>query len=481
MNGGLFVRPRDLVKPVPFVNIYYHHGERNLPAGWVNGGAGGFRLNARDSIELAFESGELELDAFPRTFGAELMISPFRPTEPQKQWHTRYYHGDAYAVDQKLWVQEAMKNGCTHIIEHHASDSYPFINYPMYTPEMNRPLIEEAHAAGIGVKFYYTVRELTSRLPEFWALRSLRDEILPRPLYDQGGVPGQGGTDPDLIEIGGKELIPAWKHIFDRGLYKGMTDPAIITNATSRLCNFHVEGLKWMLKNLKIDGIYIDDVGYKREVMRRVRRTLDQYRPGALIDMHTWNHFEDKLGAGYGHNMLIYMELMPYLDSLLIGEAYDYDHVSPEYFMTEISGLPFGLMGETLQNGGNQWRGMLYGMDCRYPWCSGVHSPVPLWQLWDAFDMDRSEMIGYWEDGQPVYADQEDVKCTVYVHREHGRLLCCFANFSGRETTFTPVGSGLEGKALRLPGIGEMQGERPLQAGEPLTVTANGGVILWAE
>ena len=52
---------------------------------------------------------------------------------------------------------------------------------PGRSPGWNRT--NRAH--GKKVKIYYTVRELTSRLPELWALRSLGDEVL-------AGGPGGG-------------------------------------------------------------------------------------------------------------------------------------------------------------------------------------------------------------------------------------------------------------------------------------------------
>ena len=39
------------------------------------------------------------------------------------------------------------------------------------------PYISTAHALGMKVKLYYTMRELSTRLPELWAFRSLGNEI----------------------------------------------------------------------------------------------------------------------------------------------------------------------------------------------------------------------------------------------------------------------------------------------------------------
>ena len=58
-------------------------------------------------------------------------------------------------------------------------------------PHILQAQIEQA--AGRKVKIYYTVRELTTHLPELWALRSLGDEVL-------ADGPGGGVGDVGVVE-----------------------------------------------------------------------------------------------------------------------------------------------------------------------------------------------------------------------------------------------------------------------------------------
>jgi hypothetical protein len=39
-----------------------------------------------------------------------------------------------------------------------------------------------------------------------------------------------------------------------------------------------------MLENYKIDRLYMDDVSFDRPVMKRMRKIMEHYRPGALIE-----------------------------------------------------------------------------------------------------------------------------------------------------------------------------------------------------
>lgn len=95
------------------------------------------------------------------------------------------------------------------------------------------------------------------------------------------------------------------------------------------------------------------------------------------------------------------MEHFPYLNRLWFGEYFDYEKNKPDFFLTEVSGIPFGLMGEMLQNDGNQWRGMIFGMTNRLGW-SDKSNPTHLWKAWDNFGIKGSKMIGYWVDNNPV-------------------------------------------------------------------------------
>jgi hypothetical protein len=191
-----------------------------------------------------------------------------------------------------------------------------------------------------------------------------------------------------------------------------LKDVAVVNSGTSRWHNFYLEGLDWLARNIGIDGLYIDDLAFDRIVMKRVRKILDRQRPGALIDLHSANQFRER--DGFANSANLYMEHFPYLNRLWFGEYFDYN-LPPDFWLVEVSGIPFGLMGEMLQDGGNPWRGMLYGMTGRLPW-SG--NPTALWKAWDELGIQDSRMIGYWSSNCPVRTNHQDVLATVYLKNE---------------------------------------------------------------
>jgi hypothetical protein len=96
--------------------------------------------------------------------------------------------------------------------------------------------------------------------------------------------------------------------------------------------------------------------------------------------------------------------------------------------LTEISGIPFGLMGEMLQDGGNPWRGMLFGMTARLPWAG---DPRPLWQVWDDFGIGESRMIGFWVHDRPVKSGHADIMITSYLRP--GKALLAIASWADED------------------------------------------------
>jgi hypothetical protein len=147
------------------------------------------------------------------------------------------------------------------------------------------------------------------------------------------------------------------------------------------------------------------------------------------------------------------MELYPFIDSLWYGEGFDYDNATPDYWLAEISGLLLGLTGEMLRYPGMtpmHFRGLAHGMTNRWqhsyktwekstacveefavsPGCDPF-DPRDIWALQREFGIERSKMIGWWEDVLAVQSNVENVKVTTYV-RSGKSALIVLANF-GKE------------------------------------------------
>lgn len=387
VNAGMQASFKDENYSRPLNTNFYQLKPLIMPESWSNEGKGGCELEttARERLVTIYSGPRVLKKGETLFFNFELLITPFRVLNTEKHWENRYYHRFEP-------VDLIKEKGANTINVHHATEVNPYINYPFLIPKKMKKYIDEAHAKGMKVKIYYTVRELSNRAAELFALRSLGDEVLS---YGPGG--GYSWLQEHLVD----DYIAGW-------FVPELKDAAVINSGVSRWHNYYLEGLNWLAKNVEIDGLYVDDVAFDRTVMKRVRKILERNCPEPLIDLHSANQFNPR--DGYANSANLYLEHFPYIDRLWFGEYFDYNE-SPDFWMVEVSGIPFGIMGEMLQDGGNPWRGMIYGMTSRLPWAG---DPTSLWNSWDEFKIEKSQMIGYWVESCPVKTDHKKVLATVY-------------------------------------------------------------------
>ena len=388
VNAGIQIRLYDNKYERPLNTNFYHQKPLHMPVSWCNAGNGGIDIhNAADGTRINAYSGKRSVKKGDRLYYYfNLALTPFRPIDTDKQWRERYHHNYEF-------LDGIQKRGANVINIHHANAINPFINYPFLRTKEMKAYIDGAHARDMKVKIYNTVRELSNSCVEMFALRSLGNEIFSE---------GPGGGFSWLQEHLDQNYIGAW-------FVPGLKDAAIVNSGISRWHNYYLEGLDWLMKNVGIDGLYIDDLAFDRMTMKRIRKVMNRTNPGAMIDLHSANQYNPK--DGFANSANLYLEHFPYLDRLWFGEYFNYDF-PPEFWLVEVSGIPYGLMGEMLEGGGNPWRGMLYGMTGRSPRVDNG----PLWKLWDSFGMQNSEMIGYWVKDNPVKTGSEKTLATVYSH-----------------------------------------------------------------
>jgi hypothetical protein len=318
------------------------------------------------------------------------------------------------------------------------------------------------------VKIYYTIRELTNFVTEIWALRSLGDEVLSG---------GDGGGYPWLREHLVDNYTPQWYQYLDSTL----VDASVLTSiGTSRWFNYYIEGLKWLVKNVDIDGLYLDDVSFDREMLKRIRKVMNETKPGCLIDLHSNTAFS--IGPATQ-----YTEFFPYIDKLWFGESFNYNAMPPANWLVEVSGIPFGLTGDMLHAGGNPWRGMVYGMTNRLPWSTEgvICSPSEIWKVWDSFGIADAQMVGYWEDKPVVTTSNKDVLATAYLKDK--RMLISVASWAKEKAEvtlaidFTRAGLNPNKVKITAPFIDKFQPEKTFGIFDKISIEPTKGWLLIVE
>jgi len=461
VHAGLHCELRGGSYHGPLLNMYHPAP----PASWHNGGQGGVSVSDRDGGALVKAyTGKRSLAAGESlAFEFALLITPVKPLDTAAHFRARYYHDPASPAP----PQEAIAAGVNVINVHHANSVNPYINYPFVaTGEMTR-FVKEQHAGGRKVKIYYTIREITNYVAEIFALRSLGEEVFL----------GGGGGFPWLREHLGAGYSPWWFHPYSD---EGTADASIGVSGASRWYNYYIEGLGWLTKNVGIDGLYLDDVSYDRRVLKRMRKVMERNQPGCIMDLHSNTGFS----IGPANQ---YAEFFPYVDRLWFGESFNYNAMPPDQWLVEVSGIPFGLMGEMLQAGGNQWLGPVFGMTNRLGWSTENVRPDPrnVWKVWDSFGIVDAKMIGYWEKDCPARTSDPNVFATAYVKK--GKTLIAVGNWAESPVecrlTLDWKRLGLDPAKARLhaPAVETFQEEKVFQPGDAIPIASKRGWLLIAE
>lgn len=462
INGGLRCefRGENYYPPLPL--LYYKQRTLTPPDSFSNSGKGGIIVKSTKSGVKAFVySKDRKLTKNQQLrFDFNLLVTPLKELDMKKRLSTRYTHGGDIGN-----IEHAKEVGATHINVHHCTDQNPYINYPFIENEKLKELIDNAHKEDIGVKVYYTIREQSDRTTELQAFRSLGDEIFMRPSNDTGTYQWNSEKLSWFAENIGTDCIPAWL---------STRDASINLNGRSRFANYWIEGLRWLIDVQDIDGIYIDDTVIERDTMKRARILLEA-KGNCLIDLHTCNHFNKS--NGFGNNANMYMELMPYIDTLWIGEMYNYDN-KPDYWLVEICGTPYGLSGEMLQDNGNPYRGMLFGITARYP--QGGEALVELWRFIKEYKLEETEFWGFWNDKTPVKSDTEDIYCTLYKSDDRNIIAVASWNDVDCEVNLSFEGIDINDYNIYIPEIKHFQEYKKLDRLN-LTVESKKGRIIVLE
>jgi len=208
-----------------------------LPASWHNDGHGDVRVTADGTVIARGGPRALRAGESVR-FGFELLTTPLKPLRPSAHFGERYYQV-GYPDTVLIQPDEVASHGASVLNIHQGVDGLvnPYINYPFdrLTRANLAAYVGRAHARGLVVKAYYTIRELTNHVDELFVLRSLGDEVL---------VHGDGGGDPWVNEHLGGGYRPCWQNPLSNGDY----DSALCNAGLSRWANYYVEGLRELLR-----------------------------------------------------------------------------------------------------------------------------------------------------------------------------------------------------------------------------------------
>lgn len=482
INGGIALRFKGANYHKPLVNAYYAWFPNAMPESWASD-------NGEISVEKSSLGACLSASGGDAKEGAEwnfdLFITPFHKIDMKAHFSERYFH---LGQRSKHFNAQYVRNmGATVVNFHHNTLWNPYINYPYNDdggPHLKKA-VNDAHKAGLLLKIYYTTRELTQNLPEFFALKSLDGEVIVKRNESVKGWPctNRHGPHPWLKEHVGLDVIPAWRENVRFPMYPNRLDLSVLTTPETRWDNFFLAGLDYLVRQYGIDGIYIDDTALTGESMQRARRILDKDGKRRLVDNHSWSHHNSR--AGSGTTNLAYIDLYPYFDLLWRGEGF-HNNMSSDSWLMERSGIPFGLPSEMLGRG-NLFKGLLFGMTDRWGWNSTKGSPHNLWKFFDQTNLGDAELIGWWDDDNPVsVSGSNDVKVSVWNGKKN--VVLAVANFSNKpckvklSVKMEKLSLNVKNTKWKLFPIDHLQnGPTEFDLNRETEIPGDGGLILVAE
>ena len=379
-----------------------------IPPTWggVAAAEGAYGANITNGTVLAFSGPRTLAQGASVVFRFALAFTPSRAVDWTKHWATRTqqlgydvpYSSPAANYAKGVSVV-TLHQGTPGIVN--GSLINPYINYPFLNDTV--PLLTnftaQANALGMATKFYYTVRELSSRAPEMFAWHAMQGEVV----TDQDPwVIVQDGYAHDWNTHGGsaflhQHMVSSYGACWQQSLSNGETDPSVCVRGVSRIFNYYLNGLDWSFSQPPyINGIYYDGISFTHDAMVRIRRVADAAAAAAgkgfpaLLDLHT--------GRSGPPEICSYYSIYPLVDYVWDGEGYDFAG-SPAYWLVEISAMLHGLTGDTLGSGeASVWRAMLFGMTQR----DAVTSQA-LWRAWDATGIAQATAVfGWWDMDGPA-------------------------------------------------------------------------------
>lgn len=475
IDSGCIFRLTSGKEEAPLLNCYYNWSPLKLPEVWDNNGKGGLSLKkSGNDLEITCFSGLPEKTG-EQKYHFEFRLTPFHEIDLKKHFNTRIFHPHMHTFelqDEDCFTQldfaELRKKGVNTINIHHAISLNPIINYPFSGKSLSllQDFVQKAHQNGFKVLLYYTIREFTVHAPEFKALYAMNGEIF-FPWQDNGKWPvttPQEGPDPWFKNHCEYGFIPAWTEVIKSGPLHGIPDRAMVTVPRSRLENFYLEGLRFLLERCPIDGLYLDDCDLSETGMQRLVKIFRKYRGlEPILDFHAWESFNSTYCVP-----LRDMERFPFLSRLWLGEGVKYDMETYENWLIRLSGIPFGLTSEMLGKG-NPFLGLQFGMTNRYGWGG---NPCELWKLFDDFGIADCEML------LDLPCNQPGIRAAAWKKKD-GSALIAISSWSEKSEKIKLCFSDLSGNGTFIqPEIPEFQRSMKYQTGDEIEIQPKEGVLL---
>ncbi len=477
INCGAVVRFKnsETVK-TPIYNLYDCTPYEIPKDTWDNYGQGGITLTrTEEGATLTAYTGKIIIKAGEsKHLYFDIALTPFKPLNLKEMFGNRLGQ-DGVELTYAAMLMRAKQDKIKYLCLKNAGVLNPYINYPFDKVEELKTLALESHRMGLGLGITYGLRDMSTRARETFVFKALGDEIIYR-------AKTSTQTEKVLTDYLGEGVVEADKKTFLQGEIGMGKDISYYTTPHSRMDNFFVEGVNYLINYADLDAISMINPTLTRDTVERVAKCVASKRTGTgVIELGVSNRFNAK--NGYTNSLPVYVDVLPFINKLYVGDGYDFSR-DADYILTEVSGILYGMSADSHTDAGIT-RSLIYGMMPKYGEDETISRALgDINKLFNDFDIENAELKGFWDSTNPVKVDNTKVYCTSYING--GNMIAIFYNANDKTTSFevgveNKFGYTTLGKKVRAPEIEGLQTAKKVNFGKPLKLKAHQGMIVYVK
>lgn len=441
---------------------------------WDNGGLGGVKVEKTDQgAILSAYTGRIIMPAKSSIeFFFTLHFTPFKAINLKKSLALRIGR-DQLATTYEKMIERAKNDRVTYLNITYGGEVNPYLNYPFPYIKAISALSRTAHKNGLGISVSYNLRDISIQNREIYAYKALGEELILR-LNDSTYA------DPRLSQQLGQDVLLAKVVRYTSGKRKGLNDYAVVTTPRSRMDNYYVEGLNYLVHNANVDAVSIRDANVSRTTIERIKKVILQKKafPG-IIEMQVSDQLNEN--SGYANSLNYYTDVLPFLDKIWLDRSFEGMPENPDTILAECSGLLYGTAVVGRENDSIS-KCLLFAMLPKYGLKYDVSEALgDVYRHLDDFHIDQASFRGFWDSCNPVRTDKTEVKCSTYLKGED--MLAVFYNFSNVVSVFeigveNKLGFTTVNKKIYTLEISGMQKRKKLNLGKQIELKPHSGMII---
>ena len=477
INCGAVVRFKDGENyEVPVYNLFAHTPTTVPVESWDNYGKGGINVTCtEEGATLTAYTGKKIISAGKSIdLYFDVHLTPFRPVNLKEVFANRMGY-DGVELTYANILNRAKMDKVGYVCLKNAGELNQFVNYPFDKVEELKTLALEAHKRGLGLGISYGLRDLSTKARETFVYKALGDEIILR-------TDNHADTDKVLVEYLGEGATESQKLTYHVNQILDAKDMSYYTVPHSRMDNFFVEGVDYLVHYADIDAISMENPAISRKTAERIAKSVTSKRGGkGIVELKVNSRNNDK--NGYANTLYSYVDVIPFANKLYMSKGFDLSR-DPDYVLTEVSGLIFGMTADSHYDAGVS-RSLVYGMMPKFGEDEAISRALgDINKIFNDFGIENATMKGFWDKTNPVKVDNAKVYCTSYLNG--GDMIAVFYNANDKTTTFEV---GVEnkfnfttlGKKVYAPQIEGMQSEKKVSFGKPMKLKAHSGLIVYVK